>query len=290
MSGPRNPLAQATHTIRRGALRRSLVAIAAGKSDDLSIKLDDKTFDAASVVDDVAKPFAIESIELQRLVAAFRNSGAADAVVDGMAAKPAATRRQSARIAGALRLAGAVSWLSPLLASKDRSVCDAAARALGRIGGPRSAQALLLAIQRAGMRRTFIAELARAAPDLFLEVALSEPQRPGVKPAIALAVGLRRRQTAVGPLLALLMHGSRRERAISCRALGWIGSPAAIAPLNTALSDPETKVRVAAAKALRGLNAGRTTRLKPLSFDRNHVVRIAAGEALRTAESGVTAS
>ena len=81
-----------------------------------------------------------------------------------------------------------VTWLAPLLESKDRAVADAAARALGRIGGAQSARVLLMAIQRAGLRRTLIGELARAAPDLFLEVTgdgAPSGQRAGIKTEVS---------------------------------------------------------------------------------------------------------
>src|SRR5207247_2241985 len=131
---------------------------------------------------------------------------------------------QSARIVGALRMYEAVPWVAQLLDSRDRSGSDAAARALGRSGGTGSARALIKAITRKGLNRRLVAELARAAPDLLVESALAEPQPQSVRPALAIAAGLRRRRAAVGPLIALLENGSRRERVISCRALGWIGA------------------------------------------------------------------
>src|SRR5439155_48680 len=159
---------------------------------------------------------------LTRLVVALHRSGVADAVVAGLAEDDPLQLERCCRILGALRLEPAVPWLAPLLRSEHVAVSDRAARALGRIGGIRSAEALLAATRRAGTRRTLVVALARAAPDLFIETVLSSRRRPGLLGAAALAAGLRRRHTAVGPLLALLDSGTRRHRAISCRALGWM--------------------------------------------------------------------
>jgi len=266
----------------RASRQTNLEAVVLGTRHKLSIDLGEKDDDFALVLYRITKPLACDSVELRRLMAEFRNSGIADAAIERLSADSRSARLQSARILGALRMPQAVTWLAPLLESKDRAVADAAARALGRIGGAQSARVLLMAIQRAGLRRTLIGELARAAPDLFLEVTLGEPQRPGLKPAAALAAGLRRRQTAVGPLVALLMHGTTRERVTSCRALGWIGSSAAVPAVVAATEDPEWRVRVAAAKALRLLHSGQAILvLERLSAERNAHVRQASAAALR---------
>ncbi|TMI95416.1 MAG: HEAT repeat domain-containing protein [Bacillati bacterium ANGP1] len=218
---------------------------------------------------------------VQRLVFAFKRSGTADRVVERLAAKSPQQRARSARVVGALQLTEAVPWVAALLESRDRAVLDAAARALGKIAGARSATALVLAIQRRGLSRRLVAELARAAPDLFVEVALTEPQRPAVRPALAIAAGLRRRQTAVAPLIGLLEHGSRRERVIACRALGWIGSGTAVPIIKGALIDRDWKIRMSAAKALGALHAqDAKDDLKYLQIDRNARVRKAATQAL----------
>jgi len=268
--------------MRRASLHRDLEAVAFGTREALSIHAGEEDDDFALVLDEVTKPLACDSAALRRLMAGFRNSGVADEAIDRLSAKNRSARLQSARILGALRMPQAVTWLAPLLESKDRAVADAAARALGRIGGVESARVLLMSSQRTGLRRTLIGELARAAPDLFLEATLSEPQRPGIKPAAALAAGLRGRHTAVGPLVALLIHGTPRERAISCRALGWIGSGAAVRALIAAIDDREWKVRAAAAKSLRVLHSGEAILgLERLREDRNPRVRQASTGALR---------
>jgi HEAT repeat protein len=280
----RSPVAvihQAQAGIRRSALRRQLQAVAAGKSTSLSIDLDQSGADVGELIEEITSRLPMESMPVQRLVFAFKSSGTADRVVERLGAKSPQQRANSARVAGALRLTEAVTWVAALLESRDRAVSDAAARALGKIGGARSATALVLAIQRRGLNRRLVAELARAAPDLFVEVALAEPQRPAVRPALAIAAGLRRRQTAVGPLMRLLERGSRRERVISCRALGWIGSGTAVPVITRALADRDWKIRMSAAKALGALHAHSAKNdLKYLHIDRNARVRKAAEQAL----------
>ena len=272
---------QATAGIRRGALRRQLQAVAAGKRTTLSIDLEQPGVDVGEAIEEITNRLPMESMPVQRLVFAFKRSGTADRVVERLAAKSPQQRARSARVVGALQLTEAVPWLAALLESRDRAVLDAAARALGKIAGARSATALVLAIQRRGLSRRLVAELARAAPDLFVEVALTEPQRPAVRPALAIAAGLRRRQTAVAPLIGLLEHGSRRERVIACRALGWIGSGTAVPIIKGALIDRDWKIRMSAAKALGALHAqDAKDDLKYLQIDRNARVRKAATQAL----------
>ena len=272
---------QATAGIRRGALRRQLQTVAAGKRTTLSIDLEQPGVDVGEAIEEITNRLPMESMPVQRLVFAFKRSGTADRVVERLAAKSPQQRARSARVVGALQLTEAVPWVAALLESRDRAVLDAAARALGKIAGARSATALVLAIQRRGLSRRLVAELARAAPDLFVEVALTEPQRPAVRPALAIAAGLRRRQTAVAPLIGLLEHGSRRERVIACRALGWIGSGTAVPIIKGALVDRDWKIRMSAAKALGALHAqDAKDDLKYLQIDRNARVRKAATQAL----------
>lgn len=278
-AAPLAALHRARVGLRRSALRRQLQAVAAGKSKRISIDLDDSG--AADIVEEVTADLAADSFALDLLVVAFKDSKAADAVVERMSSRSVRDRVTSARIAGALHIYETVPWLSPLLAAQDPSVADAAARALGRIGGSPSASALLFAIRRRGPNRRLISELARGAPDLFIESALDERQKPTVRPALAIAAGLRRRHTAISHLATLLQRGSRRERVISCRALGWIGAATAIPLIRSGLGDRDWKIRLSAAKALGALRAASCRReLEYLHADRNPRVRKAAKQAL----------
>ena len=254
VEAPPGRMEQARAGMRRAALKRQVEAVAAGSGDRLPIDLEDGAFDVATVVAEVAWPLQPQSASLTRLVVALHRSGVADAVVAGLAEEDPLQLERCCRILGALRLEPAVPWLAPLLRSEHVAVSDRAARALGRIGGIRSAEALLAATRRAGTRRTLV---------------------------VALAAGLRRRHTAVGPLLALLDSGTRRHRAISCRALGWMRAGTAIPALTSALSDPDWRVRMAAAKALGELHAqAQFKELDLLLTDRDPRVRKAAKQSL----------
>jgi HEAT repeat protein len=102
-----------------------------------------------------------------------------------------------------------------------------------------------------------------------------------VRPALAIAAGLRRRHTAISHLAMLLQRGSRRERVISCRALGWIGAATAIPLIRAGLGDRDWKIRLSAAKALGALRASSCRpELEDLHTDRNPRVRKAAKQAL----------
>ena len=241
---------EARDRLHRITLTRQLNAAASGQTEALLIDPMKSDTDA-DVLERVASAFDPDSLTLARLQTVMDRAGVTAALLDGLASTNASRVRRSARLAGALCLDAAVDRLATLLLSDHKTIADVSARALGRIRGVRSAEALLRAIQRLGMRRRLVAELARAAPDLYLEVALGNRRRPAVVSAAALAAGLRRRKAAIRPLGAVLATGTRRQRVISCHALGWIGGDSASALLTVALGDREQRVRLAASRALR---------------------------------------
>jgi len=260
--------------LRTSAVRHQLQAVAAGKSDSLAVNLDGAALDLAALVDQVTAGQPLGSLAHLRLAATFQRSGITDIVIDQLGAPEAYWRTRSARLSGTLGMEHAVNWISPLLSAKEPAVRDSAARALGRIGGTRSAEALLRAIRREGLRRTLLVELARAAPDLFLEAALCQTNRNRARTAVAIAAGLRGRRAAVAPLLALLASGSRRERAASCRALGWLKAEIAVPAVAESLADTDWRVRMSAAKALARLGGDTcAVMLEPLRSDPNMRVR-----------------
>lgn len=278
-------LTRARDGVRRTAVRRQLEAVAAGRSTRVALDFDDQHVDIAGVVEELTAGLPPDDYGIQLLGVAFKNSRAADRVIERLSAKSVRDRVTAARITGALRIHEATPWLSPLLYARDPAVADAAARALGRIGGTRSAMALLVAVRRKGLSRRLVAELARGAPDLFVEVALQDRHRPPVGPALAIAAGLRRRRTAIAQLMALVQEGSRRERVIACRALGWIGARTAIPVISEALGDRDWKIKVSAAKALGALHAiSARGDLEPLLVSRNPRVRKSAEQAIRRLE------
>lgn len=269
-------------SIKRSALRRKLEDVATGKTADITIDFDDSLVEPMGVIEEIARRHAADSAAMERLVAALVNSGAVDELIDALESRPIHLRASAVRALGALRMYDAVPWIAPLLAAPERPVHDAAARVLGVIGGAHSATAILAAIQRRGLNRRLVAELARSAPDHFVESAMSEALKPGLRPALALASGLRRRRTATAALTSLVAHGSRRERVISCRALGWIGASGAAPVIAEALNDRDWRIRMSAAKALGALRAGGAReQLREMHADRNPRVRRAAHAALR---------
>lgn len=273
--------------IRRAEIRREVEAVAAGRKTLLSLTADDDGVEVARAVQRFARRLPLEAIERRRLAAAMERAGVASAALDRLASDNWSERIAAVQIVGALGLEAAVPWLGVLLGTGHDVLIEPAARALGRIGGWRSAEALVAGVRRSGPRRIFVTQIARAAPDLFVEAGLSRSGRQVVLNALALAAGLRRRHAAVGPLTALLLHGNRAQRVISCRSLGWIGAMTAVPLLTAALADREWQVRMSAAKALGALRARESrTDLESLLADPNPRVREAARLAVRRLGGG----
>jgi hypothetical protein len=278
----RGPLEPARLAIHRSLLRRHIRSVVAGKADRLNIDLADLYVDPAMMLMEAAASLDRGGVLYARLVAAVTHPSLAHRIIDGLGSRHPVVRARCARIAGVFQMEQAVPLIAPLLRSKESMVRTAATRALGAIGGVRSADALLMAIQRFGPRPALIVALARAAPDLYLETVLSRRQPRGVQPAVAIAAGLRCRQTAVAPIVAQMSDGSPRLRAAGGRALGWIGAPAGVAVLVECLEHRDWRVRLSAAKAL-----GKIKDFQPGSqmlaclVDRNARVRSAAQCALR---------
>jgi HEAT repeat protein len=276
--------------IRRAVMRRHLRSVAAGRTMVLNLELGDKEIDSAALLVAEAAPLEADHADFKRLVSSMKTSGLADAVVDGLSSRDPVLRTRSLRVAGAMRMESLVMWIGPLLWSREPSVRSAAARTLGRIGGWRAADALLIAIQRLGPRPVLVIALARAAPDLYLEAILRSPQRRSVHPAVALAAGLRRRRTATFVLMGQMAGGSRRMRVACCRALGWIGAPVGTQALCTALADRDWHVRTAAAKALGSISTYEPGPLLEVCLtDRNPRMQRAARDAIRRLTRPVSA-
>lgn len=268
--------------IRRALVRRHLQAVAAGKSDRLRIDLRDGKINSSELLVDLIASLDPESISVRQIATAIKRSGLADTVIDGLGSREPIVAARSARIAGAMRMEQVVPWLTPLLWSRWPTVRDSATRALSNIGGVRSADALLMAIQRTGPRPSLILALARAAPDLYLEALLGGSQLRAVHPAVATAAGLRGRRTATAALILQLGTGSRRARKASSRALGWLGAPAGIPALTIALEQGDWWVRMSAAKALGAIKAYQPgPPLQACLADRNPRVRRSAQDAIR---------
>ncbi len=271
------PLEPTRLAIRRALVRRHLHAVAAGKSDTLKIDVHDGELNSSALLVELIAPLDQESLAFRQIASAIERSGTVDAVIDGLGSRDPIVRARSARITGAMRMEQAVPWLTPLLWSKAPAVRDSAARALARIGGVRSAGALLMAIQRIGPRPSLIVALARA-----VEAVLGGSQLRAAQPAVAMAAGLRGRRTAAAALILQLRSGSRRARKASSRALGWLGASGGIPELTLALEHRDWWVRMSAAKALGAIPAYRPgPELRACLADRNPRVRRSAQDAVR---------
>jgi HEAT repeat protein len=221
------------------------------------------------------------AVQLHRLVNALDRSGSLRLAIDGLGSRDHDVQVQSVRILGAIRLEAAVPALEPLLASGNSKIRVAAARALGRIGGVRAADALLRGLMwRRGPALRLTLELARAAPDLYVESKLTDDEHRRLRSSLALATGLRRRRTAVRGLCALVESGSRNERMTGARALGWIGGPEAATCLAYAMRDPDWQIRSAAVRALGTFDQGDDDVLVFGLLDPEPRVRSAAENAL----------
>ena len=160
-------------------------------------------------------------------------------------------RARSVRACGSARLEAAVPLLRDRLLDPDRAVRGAAAGALGRIGGARCTEALMRSLRTHRLPAARLSrELARSAPDFYLETALAEPRNRQVRTALALALGLRGASSLAGAALGGLLDGDNRERAAAYHALGALHRSAAVPLLVRALSDGSPSVRHSAARAL----------------------------------------
>jgi HEAT repeat protein len=239
------------HTVvKRSSLKRRLRASCDGEATRLALDLDARDLDAGSVVEEVTHSLSAGSPRLHRLIAALADSGSLAAIVDGLAHPHAGRRQRCARLAGALRLDATTPWLAELLSAREPYVRQAACRALGRIGGVAATESLIAALRaRRIAPGRLVIELARAAPDLYLESCLNLPKNASVRPSLVAALALRRRRTA-------LQHRSWRVRFVAARTLGQLGDARHLPALEQRLLDPNQQTRSAAAQALAKL-AGR---------------------------------
>lgn len=276
------PLEPTWLAMRRALVRRHLHAVVAGKSDRLRIDLRDGEINSSALLVDLIAPLDPDSTSFRQIATAIKRSGLADRVIDGLGSRDPVVAARSARIAGAIRMEQVVPWLTPLLWSRWPTVRDSATRALAKIGGVRSADALVLAIHQIGSRPSLIVALAHAAPDLYLEAVLGGSQLRAALPAVATAAGLRGRRTATAALILQLSKGSGRARGASSRSLGWLGARAGIPDLTIALEHRDWRVRMSAAKALGAMPAYQPgPPLRACLADRNPRVRRSAQDAIR---------
>lgn len=239
---------------RRQALRARLAKLMEEGGEPMRI---DPVKDAETIdmLSSLTRRMLMGSSAHRRLSTAAEAGGTIAAAMDALSSPDPAIRRRGAILCGALRLEQSLPWLELLIVDRNVSVRRAAAAAAGRIGGVRAADALLRAVyaRRLPQARAAV-ELCRAAPDLYVEELLRDPSHSSAAPVLAMAAALRRKRSALDPLLDGLQGAKRRERALRCRALGRLKDPAA-APtlLRMARHDTSPQVRQAAMRALHDL-------------------------------------
>jgi len=268
--------------VDRAIFRSRLRGVAAGRRQGELVHVGPAPAEFAPIISAECRPYRVGALPLRRIVLALERSGALDQIFDGLTGRDREHQLRSVRLAGALRLETAVPWLETLLANPYLRLRSGAARALGRVAGVRAADALVRGLGwRRGSTARLVIELARASPDLYLETKLADPGQRRIRAYLALALGLRRRRSGLSALLELLEAGNRNERAVSARAVGWIGAAESRAHLVYALGDPDWQVRNAAMKAVGPLVEVTESELIFGLSDRNARVRRTTGEVLR---------
>jgi HEAT repeat protein len=242
---------EARRVVIRGRIRQRLERVASGASGAFILEANWPADDVLLALRQVCIADRGRTSTRARLCAAVRGKPLSELLFAPLDNPRTSDKRTAIELIGLIGVEEAVPWLSRLLGSPDASLRNEAARALGRIGGARSADALVKALYwRRGSSVRLAMELARAAPVLYLERALVNPDHRPVRVWLAIATGLRRRRSAVASLMRLLAEGSRVERVAACRALGWIGDPRSVEAIQGLLTDSGWQVRSSAARAL----------------------------------------
>jgi HEAT repeat protein len=173
-----------------------------------------------------------------------------------------------------------------LLEDRSPEVRRVAARALGRLGDPAGAVPVFNAAlgDRALASRDVAAALvlldAEATPTLVGIVA--EAREPAIRSIGAEVLGLRGTMEATGLLVGMIGNDPSMEvRIRSARALGRIGSDAAVDPLTAVLSSDVPELRAVAARALGQVGSSRAVpALVDCLGDPTHRVAVNAAESL----------
>ena len=226
-----------------------------------------------------------------RLSDALTEAGViAHAIADTSSAR-ALSRARAAHLLGVAGSGSAVPELTQLLDDPEEDVRIVAARALGRIGDPRGASALVASLS--GPR-----PLSPGVVGMAL-VRLGAVALPALRTAVEDHDHWRSRQVAADvlgqlgdvkgapALIGALTDTHAEVRIAAAGALRRIGSPRAVPALAAALGDSTPGVRAAAAEALGALEPGRAVaELEVALGDGEHVVARAAAFALATISEG----
>lgn len=230
--------------------------------------------------------------------------GARDALIEALAQRGAlarAARRTTSRSVirrcrgaalGAARRAEHVPILVGLLDDPNSEVRRVSVRALGHIGSRDAAESLLHAVSgsRPSSPTDVSAALVLLEPAATAVLARAAVESAPVEQAVAAEVLGLRGAVQSGPSLMRLLQGSDdvEVQVRAARALGRIGSPAAVGPLEHALDSPLPGLRAVAARALGQLGAvASIDALTRCLGDREHrVAANAAGALARLGQPG----
>ena len=242
----------------RLAARVDRVLTAALEGDEhvaLNIKASELLADAGPVASAVTALLqrAGPGVVIQwRVAQALKPAGLGSELLNALADRDPNVRIAAATLCGAFRLSDSLPWLADMLGDSRPRVWEAAARALGRLGGRRAVDALMSAADRVPQHRLAI-ELAHAASDMDIEALMREPESVQTAVITVLACGLRHDSLRVRPLAAIA-HDRRwptRVRVAACRALAMVGTPAAEDGLSGLTGEPDAALRSALVKAQR---------------------------------------
>jgi HEAT repeat protein len=157
-------------------------------------------------------------------------------------------RARAAAAIGELRLSEASPRRAEMLRDRNRWAGIAAAGALGRIGSPFAAQALLDALE-AGLvpEQRLVEALGGAWAEEPLLAAFRAPRTVALRVPLADALGRTGSPAAAEALTAAMPAASVDLRVRIVRALARLGRPE---PVRAAMADPHERVRAQAAWAL----------------------------------------
>jgi HEAT repeat protein len=220
------------------------------------------------------------------LVALLEERGTIDRARRGTRSYSAVTRCRSAEMLGATGVHDSIPLLVPLLSDRQSEVRQVATRALGKVGAAEAAAPLLEAVSgpHAVPPREVSAAIVVLEPeaDAVIMQTASGSDDPQIRAVAAEVLGLRGAVDASRMLVDQLVGDESREVKVrSARALGRIGAPTAVKPLQDALTTPWPELRAVSARALGQLGApGSVPALVACLDDPSHRVCSNAAESL----------
>ncbi|MGN6301293.1 MAG: HEAT repeat domain-containing protein [Angustibacter sp.] len=250
------------------------------------LALDDATWEALEpIVVSMVRKLRGEAREV--LVDLLDRRGTIARLTRRLGSRGAVRRARAAELLGLLGEHSPRGELARLLRrDRDPEVRIVAARALGEVGDPASAPALLSAVAGAHAvpMRIIARSLGRLGPGAA--TALVEAMTSAEAPARAVAaeiLGLGGAVTAVGVLSSHALHDPDDDVRIRCaRALGRIGVPSALSVLRRCVEVGEpSALRAVAARAVGDVGGPEAVRvLRPLLADDEHRVASNAARSL----------